>query len=97
MSALVTGSQYRFMATLTRNGSVWDLTGATVTLSFKRPDATTTSKSASLLSAAAGQVNYDSETTLFDQAGTWTRSWTITLASITYKTVPIQFTVVSAP
>lgn len=97
MSALVSGSQYRFMATVTRNGSVWDLTGATVTLSFKRPDGTSTSRSASLLSAANGQVNYDSATVDLNQAGTWTRSWSISLGGIVYKTPPIQFTVVEAP
>ena len=97
MSALVVGSQYRFEATLTRNRAVWDLTGATVTINFKRSDGTTFTQSASLLAATTGQVNYDCTTSDLDMAGNWTRSWKIVLSTKTYYTLPVQFVVSDSP
>lgn len=98
MSVITVGSQYRFEATITKNGAVWDLTGATVLIYFKRPDGTTFSKSASLLNATAGQVNYDSAVGDLNQAGTtWTRSWQVTLGGVVDYTPPVQFTVLASP
>lgn len=98
MNTLTVGSQYRFQAALKKNGLVWDLTGATVTLEFKRPDGTTFSRSASLLNATAGVVYYDSAVADLDVAGTtWTRAWKVTLNSKVNYTTPIGFTVVSSP
>lgn len=97
MSGLTVGSQYRFQATLTKDGSLWNLTGATIVVYFKRPDGTTFNKTASLLNAAAGQVNYDSATGDLNQAGNWTRSWQVTLGGVVDYTPPVQFTVLVAP
>lgn len=97
MNTVTVGSQYRFLGTLTKDGAVWDLTGATVQLLFKKPDATTVTKTATILSAAAGQVYYDSAAADLDQAGNWTRSWKVTISSVVDYTLPVQFTVVAAP
>lgn len=97
MNTLTVGSQYRFEATLTKDGSVWNLTGAAVLIWFKRPDGTTFSKTASLLNAAAGQVNYDSAAADLNQAGTWTRSWQVTINTIVDYTAPVQFSVAASP
>lgn len=95
---LTVGSQYRFEATLTKDGSPWDLTGATVTLYFKRPDGTTFSKTGSLLNSGLnGQVYYDCTTTDLDQAGNWTRAWKIVVGGVTDYATPVQFTVLAAP
>lgn len=97
MSSLTVGSQYRFRATLTKDGMVWDLTGATITLNFKKPDGSTSTRSASLLVASSGQVYYDSTVADLDQAGEWRRSWKVNLGGIISLTVPVRFTVVESP
>lgn len=97
MSVLTVGSQYQFEETITKNGAVWDLTGATVLIFFKRPDATTFSQAATIANAAAGQVTYDSLTTDLNMAGDWTLSWKITLGGKVDYTEPRRFTVVSSP
>lgn len=97
MNALTVGSQYRFLDTLTKDKRLWDLTGATVTIYFKRPDGTTFSQSASLFSATVGQVNYDCSTSDLNQAGNWTRSWKVVLGGVTDYTEPVQFSVLASP
>lgn len=97
MSALTVGSQYRFLATITKDGSVWDLTGATVRVHFKKPDGTTFSAAASIFNAAAGQVSYDCSTSDLSVAGNWTRCWQITLGGLTNLTNPTGFVVENAP
>lgn len=95
---LTVGSQYRFQATITKNGLLWDLTSATVVIYFKRPDGTTFNQTGALLSATNGQVNYDCTTSDLNQAGSWTRSWKITdSGGKVTNTIPVQFTVLSTP
>jgi hypothetical protein len=97
MNQLTVGSQYRFRATITKDGAVWNITGATVTLHLKNPSGTTSIKSASILSATNGQVYYDSAAADLDVAGQWKRSWKISLSGVIDFTAPVQFTVVEAP
>ncbi len=96
-SALVVGSQYNFLDVITRNGVIWDLTGATVTIYFKRPDATTFSFTGTLTTPTSGQVSYQCATTDLNQAGQWTRAWKVVLNGVTYWTVPTSFQVVVSP
>lgn len=95
---LVVGSQYRFLGTITKNREVWNLTGATVLLYFKRSDGTSFSQSATAVNASSAQFKYENSTSDLNMEGQWTRYWHIVDSSGgVYKTVPIQFTVVAAP
>lgn len=97
MRPLTVGSQYKFLDTITKNGAVWDLTGATVTIFFKRPDGSTFSTAGSLHDADSGQVTYTCSTSDLSVAGNWTRSWRVVLGGFTDYSEPILFTVVASP
>ena len=66
---------------------IWDITGATVTVSFmyyeNGPDAAPPASShfsATILSGPAGTAHYVNLTTLFTTAGTWGVSWRVSLS-----------------
>lgn len=82
-----------------KDGSVWDLTGVTVTLIFRKPNGTTTTKSATVVSAAAGTVRYTDTTSTLDVAGHWSRTWRFVDSSnsIDLYSDPINFYVASSP
>ena len=96
-STLTLGSQYKFLATLTKDGTTWNLTGATVVLYFKRPDGTVFSVPAAILNGPAGQAYYNSAVGDLNQVGGWTRSWGVTLGGVVDYTVPVQFFVIASP
>lgn len=79
---ITAASTYRHKLTATKDGSTWDLTGATITLYFRDPDGTVTAKSASLLVAASGTAYYDSSTTDVVTEGRWHRAWRVVQGSI---------------
>lgn len=56
---------------------VWDLTGATVTISFKSPSGTKSSFGATIVDATAGTARYVNTTSLFNATGTWSVSWRV--------------------
>lgn len=71
----------------------WDITGATVTISFLHygngPDAAPTSVSeftATILSASDGTANYVNTTSLFTTAGTWGMSWHVSKSGTVLET-----------
>jgi hypothetical protein len=98
-ATLKAGSTYRFKLTATKDGAVWDLTGATVTLLLRKPDATQETKSASLLVAASGTAYYDSLTTDLAAAdrGRWWRAWRVVQGSIDVTGDEIDFVVAVSP
>ena len=68
----------------------WDLTGATVTVSFVPPSGDATQLSATILSATAGTAHYINLAALINVVGDWGISWkvsksgTILESQITY-------------
>lgn len=72
---------------------VWDLTGATVTISFIPPSGAGQHFTATIVSASEGTARYINSASLFNVAGQWGVSWkisksgTILESKITYFTV----------
>lgn len=73
----------------------WDITGATVTISFVNPTGTKYQYSATLL-AGTGTARYINTTSLFNVTGTWTVSWKVSLSGTVLESQPIPFTVASS-
>ena len=61
---------------------VWDLTGATVTISFIPPSGEASHFSATVVSAADGTARYTNLTTLFNAAGQWGVAWKVSKAGV---------------
>ena len=96
-SVLTLASTYRMKLVATKDGEVWDLTAATVTLLLRDPSGNATTKAASLLVAADGTAYYDTLTTDLDEVGVWSRAWRVVQGSVDVTSVPTLFTVVRAP
>lgn len=104
-SPVTIGSTYRWTpldSTGTRVGFrkddvIWDLTGATVSILFEDPGGNVSTFTATVDDATNGKAYYDNLTTLFDEAGVWTRTWKVVQGSITILYDPIEFTVVASP
>lgn len=92
---VVVGGTYNwFLNPITRNSEaapnvygVWDITGATVTISFlyygNGPDAAPTASSefaATIISGSDGTARYVNTTSLFNVAGDWGVSWHVSLS-----------------
>lgn len=75
--APTTGSTIRLEAVITRDGEVWDLTGATVTLYLIDPSGNKSSHSATIDSATDGEVHYTTSTSDLDEEGEWGRQWRV--------------------
>jgi hypothetical protein len=58
----------------------WNITGATVTITFINPFGTGQSFTATVTSGPAGQAHYVNATSLFNVAGQWGYSWRVSLA-----------------
>lgn len=71
----------------------WDLTGATITISFVPPSGAGSHFSATVVSAANGTANYINATTLFNVAGTWGVSWKVSKSGTVLESEIIYFTV----
>ena len=95
--ALVLGSTYRMKLTASKDGSVWDLSSATVKLYLRKPDGTVLTKSATVSSPTAGVAHYDTLTTDLSVAGSWSRSWEVTDGSVVQESAPIFFVVIDSP
>ena len=89
----VTGNTYKFRLTATRNGVIWDLTGATVKIGLKSPSGAGTIKTAVIANATGGIVEYDSVVADLNAAGVWSRSWEITQSAIVQESNPVSFVV----
>jgi hypothetical protein len=76
---LETGSNIPFEVHATLDtGAPWDLTGATVTLTFRRPDGTRFTRLAAVTDGPGGVARYVSTTAELDVPGYWCRQWTVT-------------------
>ncbi len=72
---------------------IWDLTGATVTISFVNPSGDGQQFSATVLSATAGTAHYINLASLFTTAGDWGVSWKISKSGTILETEIAYFTV----
>lgn len=85
--------------TLTLAGVAVNLTGATVVLVIKKPDSTVVRRSASIVSAANGQVEYQPVSGDVDAVGERLLEWEVTFGDGKVLTVPsagyIHLTVVA--
>ncbi len=81
----------------------WDITGATVTVSFlyygNGPNQVPTAAShfsATIVDGAAGTARYINQTSLFNIAGTWGITWRVSLSGIILETDVTTFKVKSS-
>lgn len=81
----------------------WNVTGATITISFlyygNGPDNTPTSAShfsATIISGTAGTARYTNAAGLFTAAGTWGVSWKVSLSGTILESEIEKFTVKSS-
>lgn len=95
----VVGSTYRHrLAGVTKDGTLWDLAGATVQFCLKDPAGAVTEHAATVEGdGSTGCAYWDSLTTTFAAAGRWSRSWKVSQAGVVQETPPIGMTVVAAP
>lgn len=92
-----TGGTYKFRATITKDGAVWDLTAATVTIVFVPPySAAEFSKTVTKENAAGGIVYYVTAAGLtpdLDVAGQWKLYFHILDGTLDLTTEPYEFSV----
>ena len=96
----VLGSQYEWYATITKNSaaapttySAWDLTGATITLSFVAPSKAKKHYTATIDVAANGTVYYVNPASTFDEEGIWSRSWKVSQGGVVIESRELTFSV----
>jgi hypothetical protein len=90
---IVVGSTYQWLPSFLRNRAIFDLTGATIVISFLPPTGTAQIFTMSIVSAPAGTATYTNLTTLFSVAGEWFRSYKITVGGIVLESAGIPFKV----
>lgn len=71
----------------------WDITGATVTITFISPSGAATSFSATIVNGPKGQAKYINSTSLLNAVGQWGYSWRVSLAGVVLETQIIYFNV----
>lgn len=89
----IIGNTHKFLLTAQKDGVVWDISTATVTLTLVKPDKSQATKSASLVSGPAGTAQYTTLTTDLDQDGLWFRYWRVVDGTVDLRCGPIPFTV----
>lgn len=88
---IVVGDTINLIVFWKKDGSVWDVTGATATLFVKDPDGNVEELAASIADGPAGECNYVYSS--FDTPGTWVRQWRVVKSGITLLTKQIEFQV----
>jgi hypothetical protein len=93
VSPLCVGSVEKFQLQAALDSLPWDLTGGTVTLTFRDPTGVQTVYPASI-SGGCAFVTW----TVIDPPGDWRRTWTVTdAAGIHQVSQPVPFTVIDSP
>lgn len=98
---IVVGGTYQWYATISKNTAAapttftaWNLTGATITVTFIPPNAGTAKHySASIVVAADGTVSYTNVVGTFDVAGTWLISWKVSQSGVILESRQSSFQV----
>ena len=94
---LTIGSTYRFRLVAKKDGVTWDLTAATISLLFRKPDGTSLTGSATVTDGPGGVAEYVCSTTDLDIIGGWRLSWKVVAGVIVQSSLPIPFSVQAAP
>ena len=97
MSTYVLGSTAIFRLTALKDGVVWDLSGATVTLLLRPPSGATAVKSATVTDAPGGVAQYTATTTDILTVGQWFFAWRVVQASIDITSERLILSVVQSP
>lgn len=71
----------------------WDITSATVTISFVNPSGIGQHFTATVTNGPAGQAHYINLTTLFNIAGTWGYSWKVSNGGTVLESQVVNFQV----
>lgn len=90
-------STNRFRLEAKKDGVIWALTSATVTLLLRKPDGTGLVKTATVTDGPGGVAEYVSLTTDLDVIGGWRRSWRVVDGAVDVRSLPIPFSVQAAP
>lgn len=91
---LVVGDTADFTIHVKKDGAVWDISGATVTLTLRDPDGNTVGPfSATVSNGPGGIAHYQVADTVLDQSGDWARQWKVEKSGVELKTRIINFTV----
>ncbi len=97
MSSPVTCFSTRnFQLTVTKDGGAWDITGATVTVTFTPPASSglpAFTRTATVTNGPAGIAGYVTTTADITVPGLWTREWNVTLGPIDADFPAISFLV----
>lgn len=91
MATITKGSTHRFQLTATKDGVVWDLTGATVTLYLIDTAGVQTNYTATISDPTAGVAYYDVSTSVLNQSGQWARAWRVVQSGVTLWSVRTGF------
>src|SRR5262249_1168643 len=98
MATGVIGTTIRFEHHASKDGLVWDLSAAVVTLTLKKPTGAVLTKAATVdTPGSAGICHYVTQTGDVDTPGTWTYSWLITDGAVVQETPPRALYVVDSP
>lgn len=97
---VVCGGTHIWYATLSKNTeatptvyAAWDLTGATITLTFVSPAGVATHCTASIVVAASGTVHYTNLAALFSVNGNWSLSWKVSQSGVVLESQQATFAV----
>lgn len=94
---IVVGDTIDFVINARKDGAVYDLTDATVSLYLQKPDGTVLSAfSATVSDGPGGVAHYQTATTVLDTAGDWVRQWKTVKSGVVLWTRKRLFTVESA-
>lgn len=91
MSCIVTRSTQRFFLYASKDGAVWNITGATVTLVLTDPLGVVTTKTATISDAANGVAYYETLVTDITLAGSWLRRWRVVQSPLDITSLPVAF------
>lgn len=92
---MVVGNTYIFRLTATKDGVIWDLTGASVKFGLVSSSGVLSTKTATITNAVGGIAEYVSVVSDLNAAGIWIRSWQIEQGALVQESVPLSFAVIA--
>lgn len=96
-SLLNKNGMYRMSAIIKKDNVILDLSGGQVYILLRKPNGELITELATIDSAVAGTVHYDTTSSDLDTVGKWSRAWQVILGSLDTPTDPIRFTVRRSP
>lgn len=85
------GSTYKWSPTFLKDGSIFDLSGASISINFRGPNNVLSSFAMTI--TGINLATYTNATTLFTIAGQWYRSYTISVGGVVLQSKGIEFQV----